>query len=126
MRVPKCILIVDDIEEVRKIVRDFLERESGFEVCGEAVDGLDAIQKAKDLDPDLIILDMAMPRMNGIEAAPILKKLLPQTPIVMLTSHDPAVLGYHAHAVGIDAVVKKDGDMSTLMASLQGLLLEAR
>jgi DNA-binding NarL/FixJ family response regulator len=125
-RVPKCILIVDDVEHVRKIVRDFLENESGFEVCGEAIDGLDAIQKAKELNPDLIILDLSMPRMNGIEAARALKKLLPQTPIVMLTSHEPAVFGYDAHAAGIDAVVKKDGDLSSLMASLQGLLQEAQ
>ncbi len=123
---PKCILIVDDLEYVRKIVRDFLERESGFEVCGEAVDGYDAIQKAKELNPDLIILDLSMPHMNGIEAARVLKKILPQTPIVMLTSHHPSVLGYDARAAGIDAVVAKDGDMSLLMASLKGLLQEAR
>lgn len=125
-RVPKCILIVDDLDYVRKIVRDFLENESCFAVCGEAVDGLDAIQKAKELNPDLIILDLSMPRMNGIEAARALKRLLPQTPIVMLTSHDPAVLGYDAHGPGIDAVVKKDGDLSALMASLQELLQEAQ
>lgn len=125
-RLPKCILIVDDIEEVRKIIRDFLENESGFEVCGEAVDGLDAIQKAKELNPDLTILDLSMPRMNGIEAAPILKKLLPQTPIMMLTSHDPAVLGYDARGAGIDAVVKKDGGLSLLLANLQELLQEAQ
>jgi DNA-binding NarL/FixJ family response regulator len=109
---------------VCKIVRDFPENESSFEVRGEAVDGYDAIQKAKDLKPDLIILDLSMPRMNGIEAARILKKILPQTPIVMLTSHHPSVLGYDARAAGIDAVVTKDGDMSLLMASLQELLQE--
>jgi DNA-binding NarL/FixJ family response regulator len=122
---PKCILIVDDHPNVRKIIRDYLENESSFEVCGEAVDGYDAIQKAKELNPDLIILDLSMPQMNGIEAARVLKKILPQTPIVMLTSHDPSTLGYDAHAAGIDAVVAKDGDMSLLMASLQSLLQEA-
>ena len=120
----KRILIVDDLEYVRKIVRDFLENESSFEVCGEAVDGVDAIQKAKDLNPDLIILDLSMPRMSGIEAAPTLKKILPQTPIVLFTSHHRALHGYDAHAAGIDAVVAKDGDMSLLMASLEGLLRE--
>ena len=122
---PKCILIVDDHANVRKIIRDFLENESGFEVCGEAVDGHDAIQKAKELNPDLIILDLSMPQMNGIEAARVLKKILPQTPIVMLTSHDPSTLGYDTHAAGIDVVVAKDGDMSLLVASLQSLLQEA-
>ena len=122
---PKCILIVDDHANVRKIIRDYLENESGFEVCGEAVDGYDAIQKAKELNPDLIILDLSMPQMNGIEAARVLKKILPQTPIVMLTSHDPSTLGYDTRAAGIDAVVAKNGDMSLLMARLQSLLQEA-
>lgn len=65
---PKCILIVDDHEHIRKIIRNVLERESGFEVCGEAIDGYDAIEKAQELRPDLILLDMSMPRMNGIQA----------------------------------------------------------
>ena len=122
---PKCILIVDDHEQIRKIVRSFFECESGFAVCGEAIDGFDAIQKAKQLNPDLIILDLSMPRMSGIEAAPILKKMLPQTPIVLLTSHHRALQGYDAHAVGIDAVVAKDGGMSLLLDRVQSLLQEA-
>ena len=101
------------------------ESESGFDVCGEAVDGYDAIQKAQELKPDLIILDLSMPRMSGIEAAPILKKMLPQTPIVLLTSHQRALQGYDAHSVGIDLVVPKGGDISLLLNSVQELLQEA-
>ena len=119
---PKCILIVDDHEYIRKLVRSFLE-ESGFDVCGEAVDGHDAIEKAQELKPDLIILDLSMPRMGGIEAAPRLKKLLPQTPIVLFTSHG-ALKGFDATAVGVDAVVAKDGGMPLLIGSLQNLLQE--
>jgi chemotaxis response regulator CheB len=70
---------VDDHAYVRKIVSNFLESESSFEVCGEAVDGYDAIQKAKDLNPDLIILDLSMPRMNGIEAAFLEKNAAPNS-----------------------------------------------
>jgi YesN/AraC family two-component response regulator len=81
----KRILIVDDHEHIRKIIRAFMESESGCVVCGEAVDGYDAIEKAQELKPDLIILDVSMPRMNGIEAAPRLKNMLPQTPIVLFT-----------------------------------------
>jgi DNA-binding NarL/FixJ family response regulator len=104
----------------------FLRTNPVLKFVVKLVDGVDAIQKAKDLNPDLIILDLSMPRMNGIEAARVLKKILPQTPIVMLTSHHPSVLGYDAHAAGIDAVVAKDGNMSLLMASLQGLLRETQ
>jgi DNA-binding NarL/FixJ family response regulator len=123
--VPKCILIVDDFEPMRKAVRALFESESGFDVCGEAVDGYDAIQKAQELKPDLIILDLSMPRMSGIEAAPILKKMLPQTPIILLTSHHRALQGYDTHLAGIDAVVPKGGDISLLLDSVQGFLQEA-
>ena len=101
----KCLLIVDDNEKIRRLIRDFLERESGFEVCGEAVDGYDAIEKAQQLKPDLMILDMSMPRMNGIEAAPRLKKILPETPMVLFTSYGAALEGLDVRKVGIDLVV---------------------
>ena len=66
----KCILIADDNDIVRTIIRLFLETK-GFAICGEAVDGVDAIEKAKQLKPDLIVLDLAMPRMNGVGAASV-------------------------------------------------------
>lgn len=71
------ILIVDDLPQMRRLIRAYLEEESEFRICGEAIDGLDAIDKAKTLKPDLIILDASMPRLNGIKAAPKLKELLP-------------------------------------------------
>ena len=122
---PKCILIVDDHEQIRRKIREFLECEAGFEVCGEAVDGFDAVQRAKELKPDLIILDMSMPRLNGIEAAPILKRLLPETPIVLFTSYEDALAGFDVQSVGIDAVVSKGGDLSLLLESVQNLMEEA-
>jgi two-component system, NarL family, nitrate/nitrite response regulator NarL len=123
--VPKCILIVDDFEPIRKAIRSLFESRPGFAVCGEAADGLDAIQKAQELEPDLIILDLSMPRMSGIKAAPILKKMLPQTPIVLLTSYHHALQGYDTRAAGIDAVAPKGADISLLLDSVQGLLQEA-
>lgn len=76
----KKILIVDDSEAVRAAVRFRLESQDGLQVCGEAVDGTDAIEKTKLLQPDLILLDLNMPRMNGAAAASILKKLHPPSP----------------------------------------------
>ena len=107
------------------MLRAFFESESGFDVCGEAADGHEAIQKSRELKPDLIILDMSMPRMSGIEAAPILKKMLPHTPIILFTSHHVALQRFNAHTIGIDAVVAKDGDISLLLESVQSLLQEA-
>src|SRR5438445_9102930 len=78
------ILVIDDGDSVRDIIRIFLEH-AGFEVCGEAADGVEAIEQAKKLKPDLIVLDLAMPRMNGAEAASVLSKTMPHVPIVLLT-----------------------------------------
>jgi chemotaxis response regulator CheB len=69
----KSILIVDDSEPCRKVIRLFLETQIDLQACGEAVDGLDGVEKAKALKPDLILLNLVMPRMNGIEAASIIK-----------------------------------------------------
>jgi DNA-binding NarL/FixJ family response regulator len=121
VRLPKCILIVDDSLAVRNAVRSFLE-ESGFGVCGEAVDGHDAIQKAKELNLDLIILDFAMPRMNGIETARILKQIMPETPILLLTSHSAALQNRGPLLRSIDAVVTKDGGLSVLLRNIDMLI----
>ena len=121
--VPKCILIVDGNQYIRKIIRSFLESEAGFKVCGEAVDGYDAIEKAEQLKPDLIILDVSLPGMNGIRVASKLKEMHPRTPIVLFTFYHEA---FHnlGTPVGFDAVVPKDGHISLLINSVQGLLNE--
>jgi DNA-binding NarL/FixJ family response regulator len=122
--VSPCIFIVDDHDLIRKLVRDFLESEDEFSVCGEAIDGYDAIDKAQELKPDLIILDLAMPRMNGIHAASKLKGV--HTPIILLTSHLAALDKFSMRAAGIDAVVTKGTEMSVLSKSVRDLLREAR
>ena len=66
------------------MIRTFLEKE-GFQVCGEAADGVQAIKQAKKMKPDLVILDMAMPRMNGVEAASVINRMMPSLPIVLHT-----------------------------------------
>jgi DNA-binding NarL/FixJ family response regulator len=119
---PNRILIVDDLPQIRNIIRDYLEEKKEFCICGEAIDGFDAIDKAGNLKPDLIILDASMPRMNGIEAAPKLKKLLPKTPIILFTSYEILMRGLNAREMGVDAVVTKYHGMPTLKESVKGLL----
>jgi DNA-binding NarL/FixJ family response regulator len=101
------VLIVDDYPAVRSAIRVGLERHSGFSVCGEAVDGLDAIEKATRLKPDFILLDLSMPRMNGMEAASILKRLMPHILIVAFSMYSELLAKFLPPTVGIDAVVDK-------------------
>jgi chemotaxis response regulator CheB len=82
---PKSVLIVDDSKSVRTATCRFVESQNGLEVCGEAVDGLDAVEKALQLGPDLIILDLAMPRMDGLEAAHELRAMFVCVPIILFS-----------------------------------------
>ncbi len=116
----KSILVADDNDIVRTIIRFFLETK-GFEV-GEAADGVDAIEKAKRLNPDLIVLDVAMPRMNGVEAASVLKGLMPDVPIVWFTMYKELVGSSLTAAVGVDAVLSKPDGVGGLVECVQGLI----
>jgi DNA-binding NarL/FixJ family response regulator len=120
----KCILIADDNDIIRTIIRFFLETE-GFEVCGEAADGIDVIEKASQLKPDLIVLDVAMPRMNGVEAASVLKGMMPDVPIVWFTMYKELVGHALTAAVGVDAVLSKPDGVGGLVECVQNLLQAA-
>jgi DNA-binding NarL/FixJ family response regulator len=115
------ILIVDDGDSVRDIIRIFLEKE-GFQVCGEAANGVEAIEKAKALRPDLIVLDLAMPGMNGVEAASVLNGTMPGVPIIVLTMYEEFLGGSLASVSGIKAVVSKTDSLTRLVARVKELL----
>ena len=121
----KSILVVDDSPTVRKITRLFLETQIDLEVCGEAVDGVDAIEKAKELKPDLIVLDLAMPEMNGIEAASVIKGMMPKVPIVLFTLYRENIGDALPSAVGVDAVLSKPDGGWKLLECVRGLLQAA-
>jgi DNA-binding NarL/FixJ family response regulator len=95
--------------------------EFGFQICGEAVDGYEAIMKAQLLKPDLIVLEVAIPRLNGVEAAPKLRKLLPKTPIILFTLHGTLLEGCDTREIGVDAVVAKQDGVSALRDSVHTL-----
>jgi two-component system, chemotaxis family, chemotaxis protein CheY len=118
----KRILIADDSETIRKVIRTFLEGHEGFEVCGEAANGVDAIEKAKELKPDLIILDLAMPRMNGAAAASILKSTMPDVPIILFSMYDDFMSKLLSSAVPVDLVLSKPDGMNDMVAHVQDLL----
>ena len=115
------VLIVDDYPAVRKTLRSLLEKLCSV-MCIEASNGLDAIAKAEVLRPDLIILDLGMPEMNGFEAATVLQKTMPQVPLFLFTSHDRRDVERHAVSVGIRAVFSKSTDINALVAQASELL----
>jgi DNA-binding NarL/FixJ family response regulator len=115
------VLIVDDSPDVRHIVRTFLEHGATFTVCGEASDGPEAIKKAEALKPDLVLLDLLMPGMNGIETAKVLRRLLPKTQIVIFSSYTDDLGTSLASAVAIDAVIPK-GSLIDMVKSLKTLI----
>ena len=119
---PKSILIADDSDTIRTVLRTFLESREGFEVCGEAVDGVDAIEKAKELYPDLIILDLAMPRMNGAAAASVLKRRMPKIPIILFTMYDELMSETFSSAVQVDLVLSKPNGLHEMVTHVQDLL----
>jgi DNA-binding NarL/FixJ family response regulator len=119
---PGCILIVDDDPNIRRRVREFFEKETQYDVCGEAVDGVDAIEKARILSPDLIILDMSMPRMNGLDAARILNQMMSDVPIILFTMHASALLLSEVQAAGIRSIVSKSDGLGGLATQVESLL----
>jgi CheY-like chemotaxis protein len=116
----KVVLLVDDHELVRSLLRKSFES-AGF-VCGEAENGAHAVEQVEQLMPDLIVLDLSMPVMNGLEAAPLLKKKLPGTPIILFTMHTFEGLTQVAAAAGIAAVVSKQRTMAEVLAKAHSLL----
>jgi two-component system nitrate/nitrite response regulator NarL len=118
----KRVLLVDDNPVVRSLVRHLIELEPDFEISGEAENGRDAVEKAENLKPDLIILDLVMPVMTGLDAAPLLRKLLPNTRIILFTVQEGREVERLAHAAGIHAVVSKNQAVSKLILQARSLL----
>jgi DNA-binding NarL/FixJ family response regulator len=120
--VPKRIMVVDDNPAIRRALRNILEFTDGWVVCGEAVDGREGIEKAKQLHPDLIVLDVSMPVMNGLDAARVLHQIMPQVPLILCSLHTDEVLRKEAIHAGVDAVISKAQNMQTLIFKARELL----
>jgi DNA-binding NarL/FixJ family response regulator len=116
-----CILLVDDSPLVRRTLRKIFER-AGWEVCGEAANGREAIEKAEQLQPHVIVLDLAMPEMNGLEAARRLKKMIPGVHLILLTMHGNVIRSDEANSAGISAVFSKTDAITALLDKAQSLV----
>lgn len=116
------VLIADDNSVVRHIIKSFLTLREDLAVCGEAVNGLEAVEKAKTLKPDLVLLDLAMPEMNGAEAAFVMKKALPEVPIILFTMYGENIGRYLTSAVGVDTVLCKQDGLTKLGKAVDDIL----
>ncbi len=113
------VLVVDDHEVVRRGVRALIQSHSNYEVCGEAVDGQDAVEKAQELNPDVIVMDVSMPRLNGLEATHLIRAALPDSEILILSQHDSPEMVRQAFKAGARGYVVKSSIARDLLAALK-------
>src|SRR6202021_2606558 len=115
------ILLVDDHPIVRQGLKTLLEGHSGWEVIGEASDGAEAVEKAKDLNPDVMVLDVTMPRMNGLEACRLLRQECPALEILFVTQHDSPQMMREALEAGARGYVVKSNAARDLLAAVDAV-----
>jgi DNA-binding NarL/FixJ family response regulator len=118
----RTILIVDDSHFDRSVIRSAVETLTKFRVCGEASDGVEAIKKARDLRPDLVIMDLAMPLMNGVEAAMVLRNTMPKVPVVLFTLYAEQLRGAISPGFGVAVIASKIDGLAPLLKSVEMLL----
>jgi DNA-binding NarL/FixJ family response regulator len=113
------ILIVDDNERIRRGVSDILASRKNWNVCGEARDGMEAIRKARELLPDLILLDISMPGLNGLEAARLLRQEIANTKILLMSQYDPIPLLPGAIQAGANGCLDKSRLGTDLLSCIE-------
>jgi DNA-binding NarL/FixJ family response regulator len=122
MSAPVRILVADDHEVVRQGLRGLVEAQPGWQVVGEAVDGREAVEKAKQLRPDIVVLDVSMPNLNGLEATRQIRKAVPDTEVLILTMHDSEPLVRDVLEAGARGYVLKSDAGRELVTALQAVL----
>lgn len=119
--VRKTVLIVEDNASLRRALCGLFERQPDFDVCGAAQNGQEAIETAGRLRPDLVVLDLLMPVMNGLDTARELKRVLPAVPLILYSALDDS-LSEQAKLIGISAIVSKTDQPSLLLEKARAIL----
>lgn len=115
------ILIVDDNAQLRALMREIVAQEPDRHVVGEAEDGAEAIRLAQELQPDIVLLDLVMPRVNGLEALRRIKAERPETKVIIVTAHDEDAYRQAAEDGGADAFLLKKTLVTILLPTIQRL-----
>jgi DNA-binding NarL/FixJ family response regulator len=126
VRTSARILVVDDFVLFRQLVRSILVGQPKLQIVGDASDGLEAVQKAQELTPDLILMDIGLPRLSGIEAARQIRKLLPHCKIIFVSQESPAEMVQEAMNLGASGYVLKAFAATDLLAAVEAVLLGKR
>jgi DNA-binding NarL/FixJ family response regulator len=116
------ILIVDDHELVRRSIQALVSSRTGWCVCGEAADGLQAVEEAKSSRPDLIIMDVSMPNMNGLDAARIILREVPESRILIISQNDPEIVRRQAFEASAHGFIEKSNIQRDLIAIVECIL----
>jgi len=116
------ILVVDDDEPVRRGIQSLLSSQKGWFVCGEAADGLQAVKEAKSLRPDLIVMDVSMPNMNGLEATRVILREVRESRILIISQNDPAIVRRQAVEAHAHGFIEKSNIHRDLIAAVEGIL----
>lgn len=109
------VLVVDDAEELRSLIRLRLERAQDLVVVGEAGDGLEAVERARELQPDVVLLDIAMPEMDGLEALPLIREAVPGVRVIVMSAFNEGTMGEQAVQAGACAYVVKGEPLTALV-----------
>jgi DNA-binding NarL/FixJ family response regulator len=119
---PKSVLIAEHHTLVRQAICSLFHAQQDFEVCGDAENGKEAVEMAQTLHPDLIVLDLSMPVMNGLEAALAVRRFAPETPIVVFSEYSDLLSEREARSRGISALVSKTEPVSVLLDKARAVL----
>jgi DNA-binding NarL/FixJ family response regulator len=117
----KSVLLVDDNAFIRHVLSQVFSSETDFDICGEAENGREGIDKAQELRPDLVVMDLSMPVMNGIAAVHILKAIMPTVPLIIFSEYSDVFSESEARSEGV-SLVSKSANVSVLINKARDLL----
>ena len=120
------LALVDDTSDIRALLRRAFERTQRFQVVAEAGNGQEAVNVSAEHAPDVVLLDISMPVMDGLEALPLVRQACPEATVVMLSAFGATEMSQRAMALGADGYIQKGSSMSSLVASVEDLVGRSR